>query len=207
MKQIPHIPGEVERFEHDGEVYVQVEDYAALNEHSAMVEMVLRDERDELRALLDACAPYLKEGETPAECIARNRRDVDIALSSLARDRARVAELEVIATSICAGNCLPPFPCAQDGCPKRTARPSPSAGLVHACPVCGEADDAKCGKCNRTDCRYRSDRVAPAVADLAEMQRMWHEARDQVAADRDLWRQRAITLGWPAAPSAGAVPK
>lgn len=41
--------------------------------------------------------------------------------------RARVAELEVIAISICAGNCLPPFPCAQDGCPKRA---SASAGVV-----------------------------------------------------------------------------
>ncbi len=43
----------------------------------------------------------------------------------LAALRARVAELEVIAISICAGNCLPPFPCAQDGCPKRA---HPSAG-------------------------------------------------------------------------------
>lgn len=41
----------------------------------------------EQAALLDACAPYLKEGETPAECIARNRRDVDTAMTSMVRDR------------------------------------------------------------------------------------------------------------------------
>ena len=103
---------------------------ARVAELEAMNKMLCGKLDDQRRALWDPCQPYLKDGETPAECIARNRRDVDIALSSLARDRARVAELEVIATSICAGNCLPPFPCAQDGCPKRTARPSPSAGAV-----------------------------------------------------------------------------
>jgi hypothetical protein len=103
---------------------------ARVAELESMNKMLCGKLDDQRRALWDPCQPYLKDGETPAECIARNRRDVDIALSSLARDRARVAELEVIATSICAGNCLPPFPCAQDGCPKRTARPSPSAGAV-----------------------------------------------------------------------------
>jgi hypothetical protein len=41
------------------------------------------DETSTAQALVDACAPYLKDGETPAECIARNRKDVDIALSLL----------------------------------------------------------------------------------------------------------------------------
>lgn len=50
-----------------------------------------------------------------ARGIAEDAHDEIVAL------RARVAELEVIAISICAGNCLPPFPCAQDGCPKRAS--------------------------------------------------------------------------------------
>lgn len=100
---------------------------ARVAELESMNKMLCGKLDDQRRALWDPCQPYLKDGETPAECIARNRRDVDIALSSLARDRARVAELEVIAISICAGNCLPPFPCAQDGCPKRA---SASAGTV-----------------------------------------------------------------------------
>ena len=36
---------------------------------------ILNEEIERLRQLLDACEPYLKEGETPAQCIERNRRD------------------------------------------------------------------------------------------------------------------------------------
>lgn len=74
---------------------------ARVAELESMNKMLCGKLDDQRRALWDPCQPYLKDGETPAECIARNRRDVDIALSSvdialssLARDRARVAELE-----------------------------------------------------------------------------------------------------------------
>jgi len=40
-----------------------------------------------------ATAVYLKDGETPAECIARNRADADATLTLLAQARAQVASL------------------------------------------------------------------------------------------------------------------
>jgi hypothetical protein len=44
-------------------------------------------------AWIEACAPFLKEGETPAECIARNRADVDGCLSLLIAERRKAAAL------------------------------------------------------------------------------------------------------------------
>lgn len=43
-------------------------------------------------------AQFLKDGETPAECVARNRRDVDSALSLLAAalKRAEAAEANLV---------------------------------------------------------------------------------------------------------------
>lgn len=38
----------------------------------------------------DECAPYLKDGESHAECIVRNRRDIDTLLTLLAREKARM---------------------------------------------------------------------------------------------------------------------
>lgn len=53
--------------------------------------------------LMAACEPYLKDEETPAECIARNRRDVDGCLTMLIAERrkadalaARLAEAEAL---------------------------------------------------------------------------------------------------------------
>ena len=53
--------------------------------------------------LVAACEPLLKDGETPAECIARNRRDVDGCLTMLVAEkrktealRARLAEAEAL---------------------------------------------------------------------------------------------------------------
>ena len=37
---------------------------------------------------LDACRPYLKEGETPAECLARNRMDIGRLMGFLATEKA-----------------------------------------------------------------------------------------------------------------------
>ncbi len=44
-------------------------------------------------ALVQACAPLLKDGETPAECIARNRQDTDTTLGLLASERRAVEAL------------------------------------------------------------------------------------------------------------------
>lgn len=50
---------------------------------------------------LEACKPYLKDGESPAECIARNRADVATMLRALGvaklraeKAESRIAELE-----------------------------------------------------------------------------------------------------------------
>ena len=41
------------------------------------------DEREPLE-------PHLKDGETPAECVKRNRAEVDLVLGLLAKEKARV---------------------------------------------------------------------------------------------------------------------
>lgn len=51
------------------------------------------------RALIAACAPYLKDGETPAECIARNRADIDSVLTLLAQAKQSVQHLATCATN------------------------------------------------------------------------------------------------------------
>lgn len=46
-------------------------------------------------ALLEACAPaYLNDGETPAGCLERNRKDIDALLTLLAAEKARNEEAE-----------------------------------------------------------------------------------------------------------------
>jgi hypothetical protein len=44
MKPLPRTEGEVQCWEHNCEAYVKADDYAALNEHSALVEMNLQAE-------------------------------------------------------------------------------------------------------------------------------------------------------------------
>ena len=41
-----------------------------------------------------ACKPFLKDGETVVDCIKRNQNDVSMMLRLLAKEKARVAELE-----------------------------------------------------------------------------------------------------------------
>ena len=43
--------------------------------------------------LVEACAPFLKDDETPAECIRRNRKDVDGCLSMLIDEKRKNAAL------------------------------------------------------------------------------------------------------------------
>jgi hypothetical protein len=43
------------------------------------------------RRLIDECQPYLKDDETPAQCIARNRADANAVCGLLAKDRASIA--------------------------------------------------------------------------------------------------------------------
>ena len=45
------------------------------------------------------CEPYLKEHETPAMCIARNRTDVDIALNMVVQLKAELTTLREAAES------------------------------------------------------------------------------------------------------------
>jgi len=41
-----------------------------------------------MKSQLDACCQYLKEGETPAECLARNRMDIGRLMGFLATEKA-----------------------------------------------------------------------------------------------------------------------
>ena len=41
------------------------------------------------RAAIADCSPYLKDGETPAQCIERHRREVDAVLSLLVKEREK----------------------------------------------------------------------------------------------------------------------
>lgn len=47
------------------------------------------DDYETLRKQILACAPFLKEGETPAECIERNRKDTDAVLTLLAQEKRK----------------------------------------------------------------------------------------------------------------------
>jgi hypothetical protein len=57
-------------------------------------------ERDALRAEVEACGPYLKEGETPAERIQREIDDNAAVLSLLAKSRAEVERLRAALSDV-----------------------------------------------------------------------------------------------------------
>lgn len=61
---------------------------------------MLETELDVLRPKLDACAPYLKDGETPVQCIERNRRDLDMTLGLLATEKERADGLRKVLRDI-----------------------------------------------------------------------------------------------------------
>lgn len=72
------------------------EDVEKLNGWGIEVVMLipaLLDAAEELDRLKAECEPFLKEGESPAECIARNRRDVISILGELAKERAECERL------------------------------------------------------------------------------------------------------------------
>jgi hypothetical protein len=54
----------------------------------------LTAELAEARREMEKCSQYLKEGETPAECIKRNREDTNSTLRMLADERRKVERLE-----------------------------------------------------------------------------------------------------------------
>jgi hypothetical protein len=54
----------------------------------------LRAQLAEAQQERDACAVYLKEGETPTECIARNRADVDGVMGLLVKEKHRAEQAE-----------------------------------------------------------------------------------------------------------------
>lgn len=47
----------------------------------------------ELRQMLDDCAKYLKEGETPAQRIERERRDTETVLNLLIREKQKTESM------------------------------------------------------------------------------------------------------------------
>lgn len=53
-----------------------------------------RQAEQELAAIASAFAPYLKEGETPIERLARERHDSDILMTLLAKEKAHVEMVE-----------------------------------------------------------------------------------------------------------------
>jgi hypothetical protein len=55
--------------------------------------------------VLGPCEPYLKDGETPAECIARNRRDADAVLVLLAKALQRAEALEARLAALTTPRC------------------------------------------------------------------------------------------------------
>ncbi len=66
--------------------------YAPTDESRSPLEQVA----DALRykAEQEAMAVYLKDGETPAACVARNRADIDRLMTMLAREKRRSEHLE-----------------------------------------------------------------------------------------------------------------
>lgn len=83
---------------HDGDVatcgYCQRDALRArIAELEAMNKMLCGKLDDQRRALWDPCAPYLKDGETPAERIERERRDLTATVGLLATERRRCEDL------------------------------------------------------------------------------------------------------------------
>lgn len=114
---------------------------------SAALALVTR-ERDEARAQVDACAEYLKPGETPAERIKREHDDCCSLMEMLAKDRERrdAAEGQVSALTaenerlrealtlfrdfgcpVCSGDCASANP-PVIACPMQSARAALTPG-------------------------------------------------------------------------------
>ncbi len=68
--------------------------YAAANP-AAVLDLISEMER--LRGAIDEIRPYLKDGETPAQRIERERRDTDAVLTLLAREKRRA---EILAAAL-----------------------------------------------------------------------------------------------------------
>ena len=49
--------------------------------------------RCDMRKLITACEPYLKDGETPAECIQRNRDDTGAVMKLLEKEKRKYEAL------------------------------------------------------------------------------------------------------------------
>jgi len=55
---------------------------------------------NELEQQIDACLPYLKEGETAAECLARNRADIARLMGKWGEEKMRSARLSTALNEI-----------------------------------------------------------------------------------------------------------
>jgi cell fate (sporulation/competence/biofilm development) regulator YmcA (YheA/YmcA/DUF963 family) len=62
-------------------------------ERETMLRTFWINETRHWREQVDACQPYVKDGEPVAVCIARNRADADVLMTLLAREKAEVASL------------------------------------------------------------------------------------------------------------------
>lgn len=74
MKELPRIAGEVQRYQMgpDGDEWVRAQDYADLNEYSALVEMKLQAEVERLRAI---AREALHRHQTGIRYIVRGKED------------------------------------------------------------------------------------------------------------------------------------
>lgn len=66
---------------------------ARVAELESMNKMLCGKLDDQRRALWDPCQPYLKDGETPAERIERERKDLTATVGMLANERRRAEDL------------------------------------------------------------------------------------------------------------------
>jgi chromosome segregation ATPase len=69
---------------------------ALISDHQDVFDMLagMRDEIERLRGLVEECAVFLKEDETPAQRIARERADTEAVLKLLLKEKRRTQKLQ-----------------------------------------------------------------------------------------------------------------
>ena len=78
--------------EHPEGEHILFEDYQLDMEEQERERAAVQARYEKYVADCYACTPYLKDGETPAECIQRNRKDVTQLLWMLAKERELVEQ-------------------------------------------------------------------------------------------------------------------
>lgn len=80
--------------ERDAKFAASEAEIAELKAELEATKMVMRGHRLRFNASEAACAPFLKDGETPAECITRWRADADGVLELLRQEKIRSERAE-----------------------------------------------------------------------------------------------------------------